>query len=390
MPIQILELVKRPMEQRYSDFLHALRTKVDSDRIFTDSLRTFAWGTDASFYRQIPKIVIISANEEEVALILKTASDYGVPVTFRAAGTALSGQSVTDSVLVVAGKRWEGLKTGPRAETVSLQPGLVGGHVNATLAKYGRKLGPDPASIGSAMIGGIVMNNASGMSCGVHSNSDRTMVSARIVLADGTVLDTGDKASRERFRVTHPGFISAIEHLRDEVLADNGLTDRIKYKYSIKNVTGLNLLPLVTYEDPFEIIAHSIVGSEGTLAFLSEVTMRTLPVAPLQASAMIYFRDIKDAACAVVAMRSLDISAAEMLDSRSLASARDTTWVRTAVRLPPLAVSPAAVQFSHVVSRTEARERESSISAAVISRLRIATTARAASFMSRKYIIALA
>ena len=314
------------MEKRYADFVRVLQDSMDAERIYTDPLRTFAWGTDASFYRQIPKIVIRSGNEEEVALILKTASECGVPVTFRAAGTALSGQSVTDSVLVVSGKNWEGMKIGPGAETVSLQPGLVGGHANAALARHGRKLGPDPASIGSAMIGGIVMNNASGMSCGVHSNSDRTMVSARIVLADGTVLDTGDKASRERFRVTHPEFISAIEHLRDEVLADNELTERIKYKYSIKNVTGLNLLPLVTYKDPFEIIAHSIVGSEGTLAFLSEVTMRTLPVAPLQASAMIYFRDIKDAARAVVAMRSLDITAAEMLDSRSLASVRDTTW----------------------------------------------------------------
>ena len=307
------------------NFLARIKDVIGQDRIYTDELRTFAWGTDASFYRRIPKVVIRSSNEEEISLILRAASECGIPVTFRAAGTALSGQSVTDSVLVIAGKNWEGMKIGEKAETVSLQPGLVGAHVNSALSKYGRKLGPDPASIGSAMIGGIVMNNASGMSCGVHSNSDRTMVSARIVLADGTVLDTGDARSRENFRKTHPEFLKAITELRDEVLADKELTERIKYKYSIKNVTGLNLLPLVTYEDPFEIIAHSIVGSEGTLAFLSEVTMRTLPVAPLQASAMIYFRDIKDAARAVVAIRSLEITAAEMLDSRSLASVGDTT-----------------------------------------------------------------
>ena len=313
------------MEKSYSDFLSALKGIVQSDRIYTDSLRTFAWGTDASFYRLVPKIVIRSRDEEEISSILKAASRFGVPVTFRAAGTALSGQSVTDSVLVVAGKNWEGMKIGSGAETVSLQPGLVGGQVNAKLSGYGRKLGPDPASIGSAMIGGIVMNNASGMSCGVHSNSDRTMLSARIVLADGCVLDTGDAASRESFRATHPEFISAVEHLRDEVLADKELTERIKYKYSIKNVTGLNILPLVTYRDPFDIIAHSIAGSEGTLAFLSEVTLRTVPVEPLQASAMIYFRDIRDAARAVVAMRPLHINAAEMLDSRSLASVNDTT-----------------------------------------------------------------
>lgn len=313
------------MDKNYKGFAQRLKSRIEADRIYTDELRTFAWGTDASFYRQIPKIVIRSRNEEEVSFILKTASESGIPVTFRAAGTALSGQSVTDSVLVVAGKNWEGIRISPDGSTAAMQPGLVGGKVNGILSKYGRKLGPDPASIGSAMIGGMVMNNASGMSCGVHSNSDRTMVSARIVLADGTVLDTGEQKSRESFRSSHPEFLEAICRLRDEVLSDSALTERIRYKYSIKNVTGLNLLPLVSYEDPFDIIAHSIVGSEGTLAFLSEVTMRTLPVAPLQASAMIYFRDIREAARAVVAMRPLDINAAEMLDSRSLAAVHDPT-----------------------------------------------------------------
>ena len=175
------------------------------------------------------------------------------------------------------------------------------------------------------MIGGIVMNNASGMSCGVHSNSDRTMLSARLVLADGTILDTGDPDSRESFRASHSDFLEAVSSLREEILADEELTERIRYKYSIKNVTGLNLLPFVTYDDPFDIIAHSLAGSEGTLAFMSEVTLRTIPVSPLQASAMVYFRDIKEAARAVVAMRPLCINAAEMLDSRSLAAVHDPT-----------------------------------------------------------------
>lgn len=313
------------MEERYRNFLSGIRKGIDGNRIYTDALKTFAWGTDASFYRLVPKIVVRSSDESDISLILKSASTYGIPVTFRAAGTALSGQSVTDSVLVIAGKNWERMSYDPDTGTVTLQPGLVGGSVNARLSEYGRKLGPDPASIGSAMIGGIVMNNASGMSCGVHSNSDRTLLSARLVLADGTVLDTGNEESRRMFRETHPEFLAAIESLRDEVLADEALAERIRYKYSIKNVTGLNLLPLVTYKDPFDIIAHSIVGSEGTLAFLSSVTMKTLPVAPLQASAMIYFRDIRDAARAVVALRGLEINAAEMLDSRSLAAVHDTT-----------------------------------------------------------------
>lgn len=311
---------------RYENFINAIKEEIDDSRIYTDPLRTFAWGTDASFYRQVPKIVIRTKSEQDVCAVMELASRFNVPLVLRAAGTSLSGQSITDSVLVVAGKNWEGMRIGENAETVSLQPGLVGGKVNAELAKYGRKLGPDPASIGSAMIGGIVNNNASGMSCGVHSNSDRTLLSARIILADGTLLDTADEQSRASFAASHPEFLANIEALRDEVLADKELAELIRYKYSIKNVTGLNLLPLVSYTDPFDIIAHSIVGSEGTLAFLSEVTMRTLPIPSVQASAMIYFRTITDAAAAVVKMRQLDINAAELLDKRSLAAMHDPLY----------------------------------------------------------------
>ena len=277
-------------------------------------------GTDAGFYRLVPQVVVRSKSEEEVSSILKTASTHNVPVTFRAAGTSLSGQSVSDSVLVVAAKHWEGMSTDDNGQTVTLQPGVVGSKVNDFLRPFGRKFGPDPASIKSCMVGGIVMNNASGMSCGTWANSDRMLLSGRIIFADGTVLDTADKGSREAFMCSHPEIISSIEDLRDEVLADKELTERIRHKYSIKNVTGLNLLPLITFEDPFDIILHLLVGSEGTLAFLSQVKMNTLKVAPLQANAMVYFMDMAEAARAVIAMREVNVSAAEMLDKRSLAS----------------------------------------------------------------------
>ena len=307
----------------YNSFLQGVKAFLPKDRIYTDELRTLAWGTDAGEYRLIPKVILRAKDEQEVSRILKTASEYGVPVTFRAAGTSLSGQAISDSVLLVAGKSWEKSHYNLEDCSVTLQPGIVGREVNRRLAPHGRYFGPDPASIGSCMVGGIVSNNASGMSCGVHANSDKTLISARIVLADGTVLDTGSEVSKEAFRRSHPGFIAAIEKLRDTVHADDKLRRRIEHKYSIKNVTGLNLRPLVAYTDPFEIIAHLMVGSEGTLGFLSEVTMATLPVKPFKACAMVYFDDIVSAAKGVVALRGVDLSAAEMLDSRSLASVKD-------------------------------------------------------------------
>ena len=325
-----------------NSFLSDLRQFLPSERIYTDELRTLGWGTDASFYRQIPKVVIRSDGEEEISKIVRLCQKYKLPFTFRAAGTSLSGQSCTDSVLIVAGKHWEKYEIGENQETVRLQPGIVGAKVNEFLKPYGRVFPPDPASIGSAMVGGIVINNASGMNCGVHANSDRMMVSARIILTDGTVLDTGDEESRRNFRNTHPEFLKKIEALRDKVRANKELAERIAKKYSIKNVTGLNIRPLIAYDDPFDIIAHSMVGSEGTLAFLSEVTMKTLIDYKYKASAMVYFLTMKESCEAVVAMKkmkageddltysaeNLVVKSAEMLDYMSLASVDDPVYLQ--------------------------------------------------------------
>ena len=323
-------------------FLDEIQKVVSSKRVYTDELRTLGWGTDASFYRQIPKVVIRSDGEEEVAKIVQICKKYSLPFTFRAAGTSLSGQSCTDSVLIVAGKHWEKYELGENQDTIRLQPGIVGARVNEILKPFGRVFPPDPASIGSAMVGGIVINNASGMNCGVHANSDRMLLSARVILTDGTILDTGDEESRRQFRQSHPEFLAKIEALRDKVRADEELVARIRTKYSIKNVTGLNLRPLIAYDDPFDIIAHSMVGSEGTLAFLSEVTMKTLHDYKYKASAMVYFLTMKESCEAVVAMKKLKageedlrmsaenlmVKSAEMLDYMSLNAVDDPVFLQ--------------------------------------------------------------
>ena len=323
-------------------FLNDITGILPGDRVYTDELRTLAWGTDASFYRLTPQVVIRAKDESEVAAIVKLASKYGLPFTFRAAGTSLSGQSVSDSILIVAGKNWEDYSVAPDGESITLQPGIVGARVNQILKPLGRVFPPDPASIGSAMVGGIVANNASGMNCGTHANSDRMLLSARLVLPDGTVLDTGYEHSREAFRKSHPDFIARIESLRDRIRANGQLVERIRKKYSIKNVTGLNLRPFIAYDDPFDIIAHSVVGSEGTLAFISQVTMRTLHDYPCKASAMLYFFTMRESCEAVVALKQLQssdddiamsaenlmVKSAEMLDYLSLASVDDPVYLQ--------------------------------------------------------------
>ncbi len=339
-------------EKKYTSFLHDIARFIPGDRIYTDELRRLAWGTDAGFYRLIPQIVIRSNSEEEVSMLLKAADKYQLPVTFRAAGTSLSGQAISDSILIVAGKHWEQYEVLEEGKAVRLQPGIIGQRVNEILKPYGQKFAPDPASVKSAMVGGIVMNNASGMNCGTHANSDKVLRSVRMVLADGTCLDTGNPESRRAFREKRPDFIRRIEELRDQVRANKSLAERIRYKYAIKNVTGLNILPFIRFDNPFDIIAHLLVGSEGTLAFLSEVTMATEYDYPCKASAMLYFSDIKEACRAVVAMKKLTneqgnwiVKGAELLDKKSLASVNDTTGENlTAVLTETKAHTPEELQ----------------------------------------------
>ena len=285
-------------------------------------------------------------------MLLKATDKYQLPVTFRAAGTSLSGQAISDSILIVAGKHWEQYEVLEEGKAVRLQPGIIGQRVNEILKPYGQKFAPDPASVKSAMVGGIVMNNASGMNCGTHANSDKVLRSVRMVLADGTRLDTGNPESRRAFQEKRPDFIRRIEELRDQVRANKSLAERIRYKYAIKNVTGLNILPFIRFDDPFDIIAHLLVGSEGTLAFLSEVTMTTEYDYPCKASAMLYFSDIKEACRAVVAMKKLTneqgnwiVKGAELLDKKSLASVNDTTGENlTAVLTETKAHTPEELQ----------------------------------------------
>jgi D-lactate dehydrogenase len=311
-------------------FYEEARRFLSRERLACDPVRTFAWGTDASFYRLVPKVVVKAHEEEEVRRILALAAEVGVPVTFRAAGTSLSGQAVTDSVLVLVGGGWKKREVRDGGATIVLGPGVIGAEANAALAQYGRKIGPDPASINACMIGGIVANNASGMCCGTAQNSYRTLESLRLLLADGSSLDTGDPASRAAWASAHPGVVGGLAALRDAVHADPALSERIRRKYRIKNTTGYGLNAFVDFEDPIDILAHLMVGSEGTLGFIAEVVFRTVEEHAHKASALVLFPDIEQAALATQRLKKGPVAAVEMMDRASLRS------VETKPGMPPV------------------------------------------------------
>lgn len=293
---------------------------IPDHRIISDPLRTLAYGTDASFYRLIPKVVIKAEDEREVMALLQQAHHMRLPVTFRAAGTSLSGQAITDSILLMAGNGWNDYSVLDNGAKIRLQPGIIGGEANRYLAPYGMKIGPDPASINAAMIGGIAANNASGMCCGTAQNSYQTVDSMRIVFADGTLLDTSSTASRKAFSAVHGPMLEQISNLAARVCGSQELTARIRQKFKIKNTTGYSLNALVDYQDPFDIITHLMIGSEGTLGFISEIVYQTVVEHAHKATALIIFANIENACRTVFPLKSAPVQAVELMDRAALRS----------------------------------------------------------------------
>ena len=304
----------------WNAFVSACRNSISASQIYADYERRFAYGTDASFYRLTPKLVIRADDENDIVCISRSANRYRVPITYRAAGTSLSGQAVTDSVLVVMGDGFNRIAVSNDGRTVTAGPAAIGSDVNRRLQPWRCKIGPDPASINACRIGGIVANNASGMCCGTAQNAYRTLAGIRIVLADGSLLDTRDQARVAEFRASHGDLLDRIASLAEGTRADKNLADRISRKYRLKNTVGYSLNALIDFEDPIDILAHLMVGSEGTLGFISEVTLRTVANPPHKAVALVVYDDIERCCDAVQALEPHPVSAVEIMDSRSMRS----------------------------------------------------------------------
>ena len=311
------------LPERYRVFWDQAAEFIPPVNLACDPFQTLTFGTDASFYRLVPKIVVQVRTRQEVSRLLGIAAQLRLPVTFRAAGTSLSGQAGSDSILLVLAGGWRAHAIHDGGGKITLEPGIIGAQANALLARYGRKIGPDPASIASCMIGVSAANNASGMCCGTSQNSYQTVDSMRVILWDGTLVDTADPQSRLQLIERHPQLVNGLTAIRDEIAADPELAERIRQKYRIKNTTGYALNSFVDFHDPIDILLHLMIGSEGTLGFIAEITYRTVPDHRYKASTLVIFPDIANASRGIQRLKAGPVAAAEMMDRASLRSVED-------------------------------------------------------------------
>ena len=308
---------------------------IDPTRILTRPIDLIAFASDASFYRLIPKAVVLAQGTAEIQALFRFSHEKRIPLTFRTAGTSLSGQAVTDGILVEVARHWKGLSVEDNGRKVRVQPGLIGGYVNSVLRPYGVKIGPDPASISTCMIGGILSNNSSGMCCGVSQNAYHTIDSLTFVLPSGTMIDTADVRADEQFRAKETKLAEGLLELKHQIETNPALYERIRSKYRMKNTTGYSLNAFIDFERPIDIFEHVMIGSEGTLAFIAEAVLNTVPDLPVKYTGLLLFSNLHDAAAAIVPLRDAGAVALEIMDRASLRSVEDQPGISPSIRKLP-------------------------------------------------------
>ena len=282
----------------------------------TDLIR---YASDASPYRLIPRAVVQPRDPRGVAAVIAYGREHGIPVTFRAGGTSLNGQSQTDGILVDVRRHWRGVEVLDDGARARVKPGTVLGHANRVLAPHGRKLGPDPASTDIATVGGVVANNSGGMRCGTRADSYSTVAELTFLTASGHAdrhrqspgRPSGSRRPSRTWRAGSPRSATRSAPTRE-------LAERIRRKFEIKNTTGYRLCAFLDADEPLEIFRRLIVGSEGTLALICEAVYETVPVPPATTTAWLHFPGIAEACEPVPRLVELGASAVELMVAPAL------------------------------------------------------------------------
>lgn len=302
------------------DPLQLLHDIFPADRILSSDLWREIYARDASYFRILPLAVVRPHTIDEISRLLDMARRCNIGVTFRTGGTSLSGQSVNDGIICELRTGWSRYDIRDDGRRVWFEPGITARQLNACLKPHHTHIGPDPASSSAAMMGGILSNNSSGMQAGVAHNSYHTLRSLEFMLANGHRYNSAINADRLRFEHDEPELCRGLMDLRQRILADDSLRQKIERKYRIKNVTGYAMNAFVDFDNPMDIFIHALIGSEGTLAYIISGELDTLPLYSTYSSSLLYFPDVTSAAASAALLGGKGALAVEMMDYASMVS----------------------------------------------------------------------
>ena len=315
------------------------------DRVLSRPIDLIRFATDASPYRLFPKVVVIARTVDDVRKVLEYACQRHESVTFRAAGTSLSGQAQGDGILIDVKRHWAGVSIEAGGRRLRARPGTILSRANLALLGHGYRLGPDPASASACTIGGVIANNSSGMCCGTTQNSYKTLSSLAFMLPSGTFIDSARDDAEQRFAATEPALAAGLMEIKHEIELDPELVARLRKKFSIKNTTGYHMEAFLDGATPLEIFRRLIVGSEGTLAFIAEAVFETIPDDQYRLTSFMIFPDMYAACAAVKPFVDHGAAAVELVDRASLRAVEGKPGVSDRWKTLPEKATALLVEF---------------------------------------------
>ena len=287
-------------------------------RLVDSELERRSAAHDASHYLLQPRALVRPHSADELGSLLRILERHDAGLTLRSGGTSLSGQAVTDQVLVDVRRHFRGVEVLDDGARVRVRPGSTVREVNAVLARRGRKLGPDPASESACTLGGVIADNSSGMHCGTEQNTYRTLESMVIVTPSGTVLDTAAADADRRLREAEPELHEGLLRLRRRVTQNSASRATIERLFAMKNTMGYGLNAFLDETEPVRILQRLMIGSEGTLGFVAEAVLRTVEIRPEVATGLLVFPTLLEATSSVPDLVGLGSATVELMDATSL------------------------------------------------------------------------
>ena len=260
-------------------------------RLQTDETARALYATDASDYREMPLAVAYPKDEAEIRTLILFAREHGTSLIPRTAGTSLAGQVVGRGIVVDVSRHMTRiLEIDAARARVRVQPGVVRNELNLALAPHGLCFGPETATQNRAMIGGMVGNNSCGANSLVYGSTREHVLAARVLLSDGTAADFGQVTPAEfRARCAGQSLENALYRQARAILGDAAVRNEIVRGFPKKAVRrrcmGYAVDSLASCEPfspggPLFNFCRMLAGSEGTLAFLTEITLACVPLPP--------------------------------------------------------------------------------------------------------------
>ena len=317
----------------HSDFINELRKHFTGD-IRDDLASRILYSTDASIYQIEPLGVVFPKTPDDIPAAVELAAKYKVPILPRVAGTSLAGQAIGNA-LILDCSRWLDhiVEINTEEHTAIIEPGVVLAHLNQAAAKHGLQYGPDPASAERATMGGVIANNATGAHSLLYGMSADHLVSADVIMADGSLATLGERSTLDNSLLTN--LYSSVLEIRENYVD----TITKNWPTTWRNSAGYRLNYLLPWSPsmPSQWIGESypanlkpgmlnlaplLAGSEGTLAVICRAKVNLVPKPTHTILAVLSYQTIADACDDVPRLLMHHPSAVELVPQMIIRLAR--------------------------------------------------------------------